>query len=67
MGVKRRVNAKVPNCSNEIGVQHIMADLNVLPLGLYGLLTWMDSREGHWSLVNCKEKAISYLADDGSR
>ena len=64
---KRRVNAKVPNCSLEIGNQHINVEMNVLPLGSYDLLFGMDWLEEHWSLVNCKEKSISYLATDGSR
>jgi predicted aspartyl protease len=55
-GAKRRVLAKINNCSLTIAGQPIVADLNVLPLGSYDILIGMDWLEKHWSLVNCKPK-----------
>eukprot|EP00253_Pinus_taeda_P033189 PITA_33189 len=66
-GAKRRVLAKVNNCSLTIAGQPIVADLNVLPLGSYDILIGMDWLEKHWSLVNCKKKTIYYKDDGGEQ
>eukprot|EP00253_Pinus_taeda_P033503 PITA_33503 len=66
-GAKRRVLAKVNNCSLTIAGQPIVADLNVLPLGSYDILIGMDWLEKHWSLVNCKTKTIYYKDDRGEQ
>ena len=44
-----------------------MADLNVLPLGLYDVLIGMDLLEKHWSIVNYKTKTIYYKDELGAR
>eukprot|EP00253_Pinus_taeda_P014522 PITA_14522 len=62
-GAKRRVLAKINNCSLTIAGQPIVADLNILPLGSYDILIGMDWLEKHWSLVNCKTKTIYYKDD----
>eukprot|EP00253_Pinus_taeda_P007890 PITA_07890 len=41
-GAKRRVGAKIKDCSFTIAGQPVMADLNVLPLGSYDILIGMD-------------------------
>ena len=41
-GEKRRVNSKVSNCELVIGDQHIIVELNILPLGSYNILFGMD-------------------------
>jgi len=64
MGAKRRVLAKVSNFSLKLAGQPIMADLNVLPLELYGILISMDSLEKRWSLINCKDKTINYMDEE---
>jgi len=48
-GAKRRVTAKVNDCSFTIAGQPVTADLNVLPLGSYDILIGMDWLEntGH--------------------
>eukprot|EP00253_Pinus_taeda_P011330 PITA_11330 len=66
-GAKRRVLAKINNCSLSIAGQPITADLNVLPLGSYDILIGMDWLEKHWSLVNCKTKTIYYKDDLGQQ
>eukprot|EP00253_Pinus_taeda_P002210 PITA_02210 len=66
-GAKRRVLAKVNNCSLTIAGQPIVADLNVLPLGSYDILIGMDWLDKHWSLVNCKTKTIYYKDDGGEQ
>lgn len=66
-GAKRRVIAKVNDCSFTIAGQRVMADLNVLPLGSYDILIGMDWLERHWSLVDCKTKIIYYRDQHGAR
>eukprot|EP00253_Pinus_taeda_P018433 PITA_18433 len=66
-GAKRRVLAKINNCSLSIAGQPITTDLYVLPLGSYDILIGMDLLEKHWSLVNCKTKTIYYKDDLGQQ
>eukprot|EP00253_Pinus_taeda_P002728 PITA_02728 len=66
-GAKRRVTAKINDCSFTIAGQPVMADLNVLPLGSYDILIGMDWLERHWSLVDCKTKIIYYKDQHGAR
>eukprot|EP00253_Pinus_taeda_P031271 PITA_31271 len=49
---KRRVTAKINDCSFTIADQPITVDLNILPLGSYDILIGMDCLEKHWSLVD---------------
>eukprot|EP00253_Pinus_taeda_P019034 PITA_19034 len=56
-GAKRRVGAKIKDCSFTIAGQPVMADLNVLPLGSYDILIEMDWLEKHWSLVDSNQLA----------
>eukprot|EP00253_Pinus_taeda_P031732 PITA_31732 len=66
-GAKRRVTAKIKDCSFTIAGQPVTADLNVLPLGSYDILIGMDWLEKHWSLVDCKTKVIYFRDQHGSR
>eukprot|EP00253_Pinus_taeda_P021744 PITA_21744 len=66
-GAKRRVIAKIKDCSFTIAGQPITADLNVLPLGSYDILIGMDWLEKHWSLVDCKTKIIYFRDHLGNR
>eukprot|EP00253_Pinus_taeda_P021183 PITA_21183 len=65
-GAKRRVTAKINDCSFTIADQPITADLNILPLGSYDILIGMDWLEKHWSLVDCKTKVIYYRDQQGN-
>lgn len=65
-GAKRRVIAKVEGCPVEIGGQHIKVKLKILPLGSYDILIRNDWLEGHWFLVNYKDKTISFFTDEGN-
>jgi len=66
-GAKRRATTKVENCPVEITGQSTKVNLNILALGSYDVLIGMDLLEGHWSLVNCKDKTISFLIKEGNR
>eukprot|EP00253_Pinus_taeda_P028520 PITA_28520 len=65
-GAKRRVIAKINDCSFTIADQPITANLNILPLGSYDILIGMDWLEKHWSLVDCKTKIIYYRDQQGN-
>ena len=43
----------------------IVANLNVLPLGSYHVLVGMDLLESHHAILDCRDKVISRLNDDG--
>eukprot|EP00253_Pinus_taeda_P018663 PITA_18663 len=66
-GAKRRVIAKIKDCSFTVDGQPVTADLNVLPLGSYDILIGMDWLEKHWSLVDCKTKIIYFRDHLGNR
>eukprot|EP00253_Pinus_taeda_P011491 PITA_11491 len=66
-GAKRRVTAKIKDCSLSIAGESVVADLNVLPLGSYDVLIGMDWLERNWSLVDCKTKVIYCKDQDGHR
>jgi len=61
------VLAKVNSFPLQLIGHSLVAELNVLPLGSYDILTGMDSLEMHWSLINCKTKTISYMDEEGKR
>eukprot|EP00253_Pinus_taeda_P017986 PITA_17986 len=54
-GAKRRVIAKIKDCSFTIAGQTVTANLNVLSLGSYDILIGMDWLEKHWSLVDSNQ------------
>eukprot|EP00253_Pinus_taeda_P014098 PITA_14098 len=66
-GAKRRVVAKIKDCSFTIAGQPVTTDLNVLPLGSYDILIGMDWLEKHWSLVDCKTKVIYFKDSLGNK
>eukprot|EP00253_Pinus_taeda_P032583 PITA_32583 len=66
-GAKRRVVAKIKDCSFTIAGQLVTTDLNVLPLGCYDILIGMDWLEKHWSLVDCKTKIIYFKDSLGNK
>eukprot|EP00253_Pinus_taeda_P031533 PITA_31533 len=63
---KRRVTAKINDCSFTIADQPITADLNIIPLGSYDILIGKDWLEKHSSIVDCKTKIIYYRDQQGN-
>ena len=64
-GTKRKVSEVVVECPIELNGLHTHADLNVLPLGYYDVLIGMDWLERHRAKVECYEKALECLDDEG--
>ena len=65
--VKEKICAKILNYAPEISEHQLAVDLNILPLGSYGVILGMDWLEKHWTLVDCKEKIKYYRMQDGNR
>ena len=66
-GANRKLATKTENCPITVSGQPVHVNLNILPLGSYDVLIGMDWLKGHRSLVDCKEKSISYLTESGQR
>jgi len=66
-GTKKRVHHWVRYCAFEMNDVPISAHLNVLLLGSYNMLLGMDWLYIHGTKVDCKDKAIEFLDDDGER
>ena len=64
---KRRVIAKTKHCPITISGQPIYVDFNILPLGSYDILIEMDWLEKCWSLLDCKQKTVNFIAEIGQR
>lgn len=66
-GTKRRVLAKVNDCSLEIAGYSSVVDLKILSLGLYDVLISMDQLEKRWSVINYKTKTVYYMNKKGDK
>jgi len=64
-GTKKRVHHWVRYCAFKMNDMPISAHLNVLPLGSYNMLSGMDWLYVHGTKVDCNDKAIEFLDDDG--
>lgn len=67
IGTKRRVTTKTECCPITILGQSIHIDLNILPLGSYDELIGMDWLERCQSLVDSKQKIVSFIDQLGQR
>lgn len=63
IGTKRRVRAKTKRCPITISEEPIHVDPNILPLGSYDSLIGMEWLEKCWSLVDCKQKNVSFISE----
>ena len=64
-GTRRKVSELVRGFPMDLNGLKIVADLNVLPLGSYHVLIGMDWLESHHAILDCRDKVISCLNDDG--
>ena len=63
---KRKVSSLVKNCKLMMNDFIMHADLNIIPLGFYDLLIWMDSLEKHKVMLNCFDKTFTCIHDTGN-
>ena len=64
-GTNKRVHHWVRACAFELNGMHTSAHLNVLPLGSYSMLLGMDWLYLHRTKVDCYDKSIKCLDDNG--
>jgi predicted aspartyl protease len=65
-GVKRKVNEMVKSCLMDMNGLNIGAYLNILPLGSYDCLIGMDWLDQHHAIVDCHNKAFTWLDEEGT-
>ena len=66
-GTKKRVHHWVRSCAFELNGMSTLAHLNVLSLGSYNMLLGMDWLYLHEAKVDCYEKEIESLDDNGEQ
>ena len=67
IGTKKRVHHWVRACSFELNSMPKKTHLNVLPLGSYSMLLGMDWLYLQRTKVDCYDKAIDCLDDNGEK
>lgn len=67
IGTKKRFHHRVRSCEFYLNGMSTLAHLNVLPLEPYNMLLGMDWLYIHRTKVDCYDKAIECLYDDGER
>ena len=63
---KRKVVELVKSCRVGINGLCTKAYLNIFPLGSYDCLIGMDSLEQHLSILDCCNKAFTFLDEEGN-
>jgi len=67
IGTKNRVRHWVRACAFELNCMPTSTNLNVVPLGSYSMLLGMDWLYLHKTKVDCYNKAIECLDDNGEK
>jgi hypothetical protein len=65
-GAKRKVNEMVKSCLMDMNGLNTREDLNILPLGSYDCLIGMDWLDRHRAILDCHNKAFTFLDEEGS-
>jgi hypothetical protein len=66
-GTKRRIHDMVRICSINLNDVNTSIDLNIIPLGSYGILIGMDWLEKHHSVLDCHNKTFACLDGNGKQ
>jgi hypothetical protein len=66
-GAKRKVVELVKSCPLGMNGMSTKADLNILPLGSYYFLIGMDWLDQHHAILDCHNKAFTFLDEEGKR
>ena len=64
-GTKRKVTHKLPQTAIKLNDFQKEANLNILPLGSYELLIGMDWLEKRKAMMNCWDKTLHCIDEDG--
>jgi hypothetical protein len=61
---KRKIYEMVKACPMEMNVMRTKVDLNIIPLGSYDYLIGMDWLEEHHAILDCYNKAFTFLDEE---
>lgn len=64
-GTKRKVTSQIKQCHIELNGYLTKKDLNILPLKSYDLLIGMEWLEKQEVVINCLEKRVSCMGQNG--
>jgi hypothetical protein len=67
IGTKRKVTELVKSCPMDMNGLSTKAELNVLPLGSYDCLIGMDWLDQHHDILDCRNKAFTFLDEKGNQ
>jgi hypothetical protein len=65
IGPKRNINELVKYCPINMNGLNTKVDVNIIPLGSYDYLIGMDWLEKHHSILDCCNKKITCLDEEG--
>ena len=66
-GTKRKIHDMVRGCSISLNGVNTNDDINIIPLGSYGILIGMDWMDKHHVLLDCHNKTFTCLDGDGKQ
>jgi hypothetical protein len=66
-GTKRKVTELVKSCPVDMNGLSTKAELNILPLGSYDCLIGMDWLDQHHAILDCRNKAFTFLDEEGNQ
>jgi hypothetical protein len=66
-GTKRKVMELVKSCPVDMNGLSTKDDLNILSLGSYDCLIGMDWLDQHHAILDCQNKAFTYLYEEGNQ
>jgi hypothetical protein len=67
IGTKRKVTELVKSCPVDMKGLSTKAELNILPLGSYDCLIGMDWLDQHHAILDCHNKAFTFLDEEGNQ
>ena len=67
MGAKRKINELVKYCLIDINGLNVKVDVNIIPLGSYDFIIGMDWLEKHHVVLDCYNKTITCLDEEGKQ
>ena len=66
IGTKRKVTELVKSCPVDMNGLRTKAELKILPLGSYDCLVGMDWLDQHHAILDCQNKAFTFLDEEGN-
>jgi predicted aspartyl protease len=66
-GTKRKVTKLVKSCPVDMNGLSTKVELNILALGSYDCLIGMDWLDQHHAILDCRNKAFTFLDEEGNQ